>query len=541
VVATSQPLAAQAGLQMLLRGGSAADAAIATAAALTVLEPCSNGIGSDAFALVAQNGRVFGLNGSGRSPAAHSIERLEAWRGNDRPRLGWEWVTVPGCVAAWHDLWARFGRLPFESLLAPAITWAREGYPVAPQTAAGWARAEHRFGAAHGPSSPADFREFQRVFLPGGRAPRAGQVVTLKDHAATLEEIARTNGESFYRGPLARSIASAAKADGALLTEDDLASHQSEWVEPISIDYRGFVLHEIPPNGQGIAALMALGILREKQLTMLQADCPDTVHLQIEAMKLAFADTHAHVADPASMRRTVSDLLDRRRLAELATRIDPGSAADPDHGQPRRGGTVLLVAADSEGMMVSFIQSNYEGFGSGIVVPGSGISLQNRGACFSLDPGHPNAVAGGKRPYHTIIPALIMKSGVMKGGAAQGEVAQDGDRQQPLQPLMAFGVMGGFMQPQGHVQVLSRLADFRQNPQAALDAPRWRVEAGRRVAIEPGFEPALYEELRRGGHELEIAERRGIPFGGGQAVLRLESGAYLGASDARRDGMAVGF
>jgi gamma-glutamyltranspeptidase/glutathione hydrolase len=520
VVATSQPLAAQAGLQMLLRGGSAADAAIATAAALTVLEPCSNGIGSDAFALVAERGQVLGLNGSGRAPAAHALERLEPWRGTTQPRLGWEWVTVPGSVAAWRDLWLRCGRLPFASLIEPAITWARDGFPVAPQTAAAWARAEQRFGAAQGAAVPAEFREFHRVFLPGGKAPRPSQIVTLPEHAATLAEIARTNGDSFYRGPLANAIAAAAKADGALLSSEDLDGHRSEWVEPISIEYRGLTLHEIPPNGQGIAALMALGILQEKPLATLQPDCPDAVHLQIEAMKLSFADTHAHVADPASMRRSVTELLDQERLAGLAARVDASSAADPSHGEPRRGGTVLLVAADRDGMMVSFIQSNYEGFGSGVVVPGTGIALQNRGGCFSLDPEHPNVAGGGKRPYHTIIPGMVTKGG---------------------SPLMAFGVMGGFMQPQGHVQVLSRLADFRQNPQAALDAPRWRVEQGRKVAIEPGFEPALYEELRRRGHEIELAERRSVAFGGAQAVLRLENGAYLGASDPRRDGMAVGF
>lgn len=515
MVATSQPLAAQAGLQMLLRGGSAADAAVAAAAALTVLEPTSNGIGGDAFALVARDGKVVGLNGSGRAPAAHHLKRVEGWREHARPRLGWEWVTVPGCVRAWRDLWRRFGRLPFGELLEPAIRWARDGFPVAPQTAAGWARAQRRFEDAHG----LRFEEFRRVFLPRGSAPAPGEIVRLPDHAATLEEIASSEGESFYSGPLAEKMATAARGDGAALVLEDLAAHRSDWVEPISIDYRGLTLHEIPPNGQGIAALVALGALREHDLAALQPDCPDVLHLQIEAMKLGIADAHAEIADPEAMRVTADSLLEPGRLAALGRRIDPRRATDPGPGAPRPGGTVLLVAADDEGMMVSFIQSNFEGFGSGVVVPGTGIALQNRGACFSLEPDHPNALAGGRRPYHTIIPAMVTSQGAA---------------------VMAFGVMGGLMQPQGHVQVMSRLADFGQNPQAALDAPRWRVEKGLKVAIEPGFDPAIYEELRRRGHDLEIAERRTVAFGGGQAILRLANGVYAGASDARRDGGAVG-
>ena len=517
MVATSQPLAAQAGLQMLRRGGTAADAAVATAAALTVLEPTSNGIGSDAFALVWWNGRVVGLNASGRAPAALELERLAPWRGAARPRLGWDWVTVPGCVSAWQAMSKRFGRLPFEDLLEPAVRYARDGFPVAPQTAAGWAKAEQRF--AHPKGDGPRFDEFHRVFLGRGRAPAAGEIVTLPDHAQTLEEIARTRGEAFYRGRIATAMAEAALRDGGLLTMEDLAAHRADWVDPISIDYRGVTLHEIPPNGQGIAALIALGLLRERDLAALQPDCPDAIHLQIEAMKLAFADVHAEVADPAAMRTSVEALLDPGRLKAQAATIDAARAGDPSHGQPRPGGTVLLVAADSAGMMVSFIQSNYEGFGSGVVVPGTGVSLQNRGACFSLEAGHPNAAGGGKRPYHTIIPAMVTRGG---------------------EPLMAYGVMGGFMQPQGHVQVLSRLVDFRQNPQAALDAPRWRVESGRRVAIEPGFEPSLLDELRRRGHEIELAERRTVAFGGGQAILRLDNGVYVGGSDPRRDGGVVG-
>jgi len=514
-VATSQPLAAQAGLQMLLRGGTAADAAIATAAALTVLEPTSNGIGSDAFALVWWNGKVHGLNASGRAPKALTLEAVAGrWPGGiedpTRPPLGWDFVTVPGCVSGWRALSQKFGRLPFADLFEPAIAFARDGFLVAPQTAGGWSRAGTRFAA---------FDEFKRVFLPNGRGPRPGEKVTLPDHARTLEEIARTGGDSFYRGALAARILAAAKADGAMLREEDLATHRADWVDPISIDYRGLTLHEIPPNGQGIAALSALGMLSHSDFAAMQADCPDCIHTQIEAMKLAFADAHAFVADSKTMTTTSEALLDPAYLQERAATIDPQVAADPGHGQPRRGGTVLLTAADRDGMMISFIQSNYMGFGSGVVVPETGISLHNRGACFSFTPGHPNAFGGGKRPYHTIIPAFVTRAGA---------------------PLMAYGVMGGFMQPQGHLQVLTRLADFKQNPQAAIDAPRWQVMSGKKVSIEPGFDPELIEELRRRGHDLTLAETRNVSFGGAQAILALEDG-YFAASDPRRDGMAVGW
>ncbi|MFO0874404.1 MAG: gamma-glutamyltransferase, partial [Phycisphaerales bacterium] len=382
-VATSQPLAAQAGLEMLRRGGTAADAAIATAAALTVLEPTSNGIGADAFALVWFNGKVHGLNASGRAPKAMTRGRVADWAGSraKSPRIGWDWATVPGCVSGWRSLSQKFGRLPFADLLEPAVRHAREGFLVAPQTAAGWSRAVDRFRDADG----LRFDEFRRVFLPQGRAPRPGERTTLPDHATTLETIGRTGGEAFYRGELAMRIAGAARSDGALMTEEDLGSHKAEWVEPLSIDYRGVTLHEIPPNGQGIAACAALGMLRHRDLTSLQPDCPDMLHVQIEAMKLAFADTHAHVADPAAMRVSAASLLDAGYLESRAAAIDPARASDPGHGAPRQGGTVLLVAADAQGMMVSFIQSNYEGFGSGIVIPGTGIALHNRGACFSLE------------------------------------------------------------------------------------------------------------------------------------------------------------
>jgi gamma-glutamyltranspeptidase/glutathione hydrolase len=424
-------------------------------------------------------------------------------------------VTVPGAVSAWAALSKELGRLPFARLCEPAIRYARDGYLVAPQTAGSWAGAPRRW---------ADFPAFQQTFCPNGRTPAPGAMVRLPDHAATLERIAETTGEAFYRGDLAERIAADAAAHGAALTADDLARHQADWVEPISVRYRDLTLHEIPPNGQGLAALLMLGILEHFPLGDIPVDSPESLHLQIEAMKLAFADGHRYIADPKWMDVDVAHLLDPKYLAERARRIDPTRAQDFDHGTPRPGGTIYLTTADASGMLVSYIQSNYMGFGSGIVVPGTGISLQNRGACFTLEEGHPNQAGGGKRPYHTIIPGFVTRAGA------------DGRHD----AVMSFGVMGGAMQPQGHAQVVLRLADYRQNPQAALDAPRWQVFDGCRVGIETGFDPAVYEQLRARGHDVEIVTEKTVRYGGGQAIHVLDDG-YFGASDMRRDGQAVGF
>jgi gamma-glutamyltranspeptidase/glutathione hydrolase len=508
VVATSQPLAAQAGLEMLRRGGNAMDAAVATAIALTVVEPTANGIGSDAFALVWAGGGLHGLNASGRAPAAFT---LDPFAGRDRiPQRGWGGVTVPGAVSAWIEISRRFGSLPLADLFAPAIRYAREGYLVSPQTAGGWQRAQRAYR---------DFPEWQRTFCPGGAAPRPGGLFRSPNHASTLETIADTEGEAFYRGQLARRIAESAEADSAPMRTEDLARHAADWVRPISIDYRGLTLHEIPPNGQGLVALLALGMLRHHDLAAHAPDSAASLHLQIEAMKLAFADGHRYIADPEWMDVTAGDLLDPSYLESRARDIDPTRAGSPDHGTPKPGGTVLLTAADAAGNMISYIQSNYTGFGSGVVIPGTGISMQNRGCCFTLEPGHPNQAGPGKRPYHTIIPGFVTR----------------GD-----EPVMSFGVMGGFMQPQGHAQVMVRMVDYDQNPQAALDAPRWQVGTGRAVTIEPGFPDEAYAMLTEMGHDVTKARARTVVHGGGQAIYRLEDG-YFGASDLRRDGQAVGF
>ncbi len=509
VVSTSQPLAAQAGLSMLQAGGNAVDAAIGAAIALTVLEPTSNGIGSDAFAIVWDGERLHGLNASGRSPAGLDPARFT---GLDAvPLRGWDSVTTPGAVSAWVELSRRFGRLPFSRLFEPAIRYAAHGFQVGPVTARAWERAEETF---------AGFAEFNRVFLPRGRAPAPGELFCHPDQAATLEEIAATGGESFYRGGLAQRIAAAAREAGAPLSEADLAEHQPEWVGTVSLPYRGYEVHEIPPNGQGLAALMALGILEHFDLRSVGPDSAEALHLQIEAMKLAFADCYRYVSDPDHMRVTTSELLDADYLASRARLIDPKRAQSPSYGSPGPGGTVYLTTADASGMMVSFIQSNYHGFGSGVVIPGTGIALQNRGAGFVLEPGHPNEVAGGKRPFHTIIPAFLTQDGA---------------------PVMSFGVMGGPMQPQGHTQMVVRVVDFRQNPQAAADAPRWQTLGGLRVAMEEGLPPGQLERLRALGHDIqETTIGADFAYGGAQLIYRTADG-YVAGSDSRKEGQAVGF
>jgi gamma-glutamyltranspeptidase/glutathione hydrolase len=507
-VATSQPLAAQAGLSMLMKGGNAVDAALATAIALTVLEPTSNGIGSDAFCILWDGQRIHGLNASGRAPAAWSAGRFKGR--SAMPQRGWDSVTVPGAVSAWVDLSARFGKLPFSDLFEPAIRYASDGYLVSPTISRLW--------AAQVPELK-DQPGFADAFMPRGRAPAAGEKFSFPDQARTLERIAETRGEAFYKGELAGKMAAWAREKGGALTVADLAAHRNDWVEPIGMDYRGYRLLEIPPNGQGISALMALGMLENLDVAGWPVDSADSLHVQIEAMKLAFADANEYVSDPKTMRVAPAALIDRAYLRERAKLIDMKQAANPGHGRPAGSGTVYLTAADASGMMVSYIQSNYAGFGSGVVVPGTGISLQNRGYGFVLTPGHANVVAPNKRPFHTIIPGFVMKDG---------------------RPLMSFGVMGGSMQSQGHLQVMLRLVDYGQNPQAAADAPRWRVDQGLDVNFEQGVPAAVLEELRSRGHRVAQAERWSTDFGRAQLIYRLEDG-YFAASERRTDGQAVGF
>jgi gamma-glutamyltranspeptidase/glutathione hydrolase len=507
VVATSQPLAAQAGLQMLAAGGNAVDAILATAITLTLVEPVSNGIGSDAYAIVWDGKRLHGLNASGRSAALWTPDFISGWK--SVPQRGWNSVSVPGCVSAWVEMHQRWGKLPFEKLFERAIHYGREGFLVSPTIAAQWEKQVPELKSQPG---------FADAFLPDGRPPKPGQRFKFPAHASVLEQIAKTNGEAFYRGPLAEKLEAHAKKHGAAMRASDLAAHKPDWVEPLAMDYRGYTLHEIPPNGQGIIALMALGMLEHFDLRSHAVDAVDSVHLQIEAIKLAFADAWRYVADVDHMTEVrPSGLLDKEYLKQRARLIDPKRAQEFGAGKPPQGGTVYLSAADASGMMVSFIQSNFMGFGSGVVV--DGISLQNRAATFVLQPGHPNAAGPSKRPYQTIIPGFVTREG---------------------RPVMSFGVMGGTMQPQGHTQVMVRIADYGQSPQAACDGPRFRFVQGMDVSVEEGrFPAATLEGLQRRGHRIVTIDDYN-QFGAAQLIWKLDGG-YFAASDPRRDGQAAGF
>jgi gamma-glutamyltranspeptidase / glutathione hydrolase len=511
IVATSHPLATQAGLSMIARGGNAVDSAIAAAATLTVVEPTGNGLGSDAFCILWDGGELYGLNASGRSPARWTRERF-AGR-TEMPLRGWESVTVPGAVSAWRDLSARFGRLPFAVLLEPAIAYADQGFHVTPAIARQW-----QADAAELAGQPG----FADTFMPDGRAPEAGQLFRNPDQARSLRLIAESEGRAFYEGELAEQIAAAAKANGSVLIEDDLAAHRNDWCGVIGREFAtDRTLHEIPPNGQGIAACMAIGMLDALGIAEYSSDSVEAIHLQIEVMKLALADAAAYVADPGFMSEvTADDLLSPGYLRERAALIDRKQARDFGPGVPRAGGTVCLATADEDGMMVSFIQSNYKGFGSGAVVPGTGISLQNRGWGFSLEPGHPNEVGPAKRPFHTIIPGFLTRAGA---------------------PAMAFGLMGGPMQAQGHVQMALRTQVWGQDPQTAVDAPRWRVVGGRTVALEDTMAGETRSALAGLGHRIDPAASGDVfGFGGAQIVCRIDGG-YVSGSDPRKDGQSAGF
>ncbi|MFY9510718.1 MAG: gamma-glutamyltransferase family protein [Rubrivivax sp.] len=515
VVATSQPLGAQAGLRMLLQGGNAVDAAIAAAAAMAIVEPCSNGLGSDNFAIVWDGRKLHGLNSSGVAPAAWNPAYFRRKHGDKMPLRGWDTVTTPGAVAGWVALSERFGKLPFADLLQPAIELAERGYGVGVITADKWAKAVPALESQPG---------WARAFMPRGRAPLPGERFVFAEAGATLRQIAATKGEAFYRGAVAETLVAHARDNGGALTLADLDAYRPLWVEPIAKDFAGHTVHEIPPNGQGIAALMALGMLQHHDLAAHGVDSVAGQHLQIEAMKLAFADTYRWVADERCMTQVrAADLLDDNYLRERAKLIDPKRAQDFAHGTPPAGGTIYLSAADESGMMVSLIQSNYMGFGSGVVVPGTGVSLQNRGHGFTLDDSHPNVVAGGKRPFHTIIPAFLTKNG---------------------RPVMSFGVMGGNMQPQGHLQALVRMLVHGQQVQAACDAPRWKVSTGLAMDVEHTMDPALIDGLRGLGHQMVPVPDAYMDYGSGQFILRLGEhldDGYVAASDSRRDGQAVGF
>jgi gamma-glutamyltranspeptidase/glutathione hydrolase len=515
MVCTSHPLAAQAGLETLKKGGNAVDAAVAAAAALTVVEPTSNGIGSDAFGLVWQDGSLRGLNASGTAPTALDLAtaRAKGWGAADGrlPALGWAPVTVPGAPAAWAELTRECGRLTLADNLAPAIKLASEGHAVALTVAWYWQKAFQRYSAGLPGIDPALFSEWFRVFAANGRAPGPGETWHAPDHARTLARIAESGARDFYEGMLAKQIVDAAGKTGGFLRAGDLRDFAPEWVEPISVSYKGFDVWEIPPNGQGITALMALNVLGN--YTPTHHDDPAVIHRQLEAMKLAFADAHTYVADQRYSVVPVQALLDPAYAMQRASLITE-TAQDLKTGTPMPGGTVYLCTADSDGTMVSYIQSNYMGFGSGIVVPETGIALNNRGNCFSLVEGHPNVLMPGKRPYNTIIPGFLTK-----GGHAVGP----------------FGVMGGFMQPQGHLQVMMNSIDFGMNPQQALDAPRWQWIKGLEAELECSFSEDILRSLERRGHKVRYQSDLGS-FGRGQIIWKHDGGGFVGGTESRADG-----
>lgn len=510
MVNTSSPQAAAAGLDVLRQGGNAVDAAVATAAALTVTEPTANGIGGDAFALVwiEKDKTLYGLNASGWAPEQLTLKAAQtAAKGDKMPTHGWLPVMVPGVPAAWAALADRFGRMPMTRSLAPAISYARDGYPVSPCLSQMWQRAATRFSAQ---LTGEAFQEWFRTFLPHGRAPVCGELVRLPHHASTLEEIANSQSESFYRGELADQIVKDSEAFGGFFTKADFAEYQVDWVTPATLDYRGYTVCEIPPNGQGIVALMALNIL--KQFEFHERESSEAFHRQWEAMKIAFADGKRYITDVKEMSLPWQQLLDatygKARAGEIGER-----AALPEPGTPPGSGTVYLCTADGEGNMVSYIQSNYMGFGSGIVVRDTGIALQNRGHDFSLNPADANCIAPRKKSYHTIIPGFLMKDGEAVG---------------------PFGVMGGYMQPQGHVQVVMNLMDFGLNPQQALDAPRWQWMKDKAFTVEAGFDTAILKQLQALGHEITLSADSPL-FGRGQMIYKLPNGSLMGATEGRTD------
>ena len=512
MVATSQPLAAMAGLRMLMQGGNAVDAAVATAAALNVVEPVSTGAGGDAFALtyVARSGEVTALNASGRAPHAQTLEEMQRRGHTTMPIFGGLAVTVPGAVAGWADILKRHGSMPLADVLKPAIELAEQGYPVTEVIAGHWKNLERRAD---------QFPTLTKFYLIDGHAPRPGEVFRNLALARTLRAIAAGGPDAFYRGPVAESIVKIVQENGGLMTLDDMTAHTSTWDDPIQTDYRGVTIVECPPNGQGIIALETLNILAGFDLVSMGYGTPAYYHYLIEATKLAFADGLAYVGDPRVARVPMAGLIDKAYAAERRKLIDPQRAASPAVPGKPKGGTVYLSVIDKDRNACSFINSNYMGFGSGLAA--EGVALQNRGALFSLDAGHPNCIAPGKRPYHTIIPALALRDGRL---------------------WMSFGVMGGFVQPQGHVQVVCNTVDFGMNPQQALDAPRYVWVDGATVDLEDGIGDEVRSALVALGHQLMAKNDINRYYGGGQIVaIDEDSGALLGGTEPRKDGAAIGY
>jgi gamma-glutamyltranspeptidase / glutathione hydrolase len=517
VIATSQPLATAAGLAVLQRGGNAIDAAVTAAAVLNLVEPHMTGIGGDMFALFwsAKDRKLVALNASGRAGAGMTRAALLARGRTEIPIDGAEPITVPGALSGWAALLQRYGTITLAQALEPAIRLAEEGFPVSPIIAGQWAAEVDRLRKDEGARA---------LFLvEGTRAPRAGEWFRNPDLARTFREIAKGGPAVFYGGPLGLRIVDRVKALGGFLTIEDLRAQKVDWVEPISVPFKGYRVWELPPNNQGVAALEMLRILENQDLKSLGHNSAPYFHRLIEAKKLAFADLAQYIGDPAAMTHPVTDLLSDRFIQSRRSRLDPVRAAErQEPGEAvGRSETIYLTAADAQGNMVSFINSLFEAFGSTVVVPGTGFALQDRGAGFTLEAGLPNTVAPGKKPFHTLIPGFVTRT------TAQGEV-----------PWMSFGVMGGSMQPQGHLQLLLNLLVFGMDPQAAADAPRFRHFAGLRVGLEPPVPDSVRSALAAMGHQVE--ELAPGSAGGAQLIIRLERG-YVAASDPRKDGMAAGY
>ena len=527
MVCAAQPLAAQVGIEVLKRGGSAVDAAIAVNACLGLMEPTANGLGGDLFAIVwdPKTRKLHGLNASGRAPLALTAAAVPPDSDGTVPLYTPFAWTVPGCADGWFELHARFGKLPMKEILAPAARYAEQGFPMSPVISENWASSVKRFGEKPG---------FREVFMPGGKTPAEGEIFRNPALAKTLRLLGEKGRDAYYRGPIAEAVVRFSKAHGGFFAAADFAKHRSTWDEPISTTYRGYTVWELPPNGQGLAALQMLNLIEGHDLRAMGRESADFWHLLVEAKKIAFADRARYYADPSFVEVPVKALLSKEYAKGRATAIDMRKAARTDVpgdlAAIRRGGTTYLCTADANGMMVSLIQSNYTGFGSGYVVPELGFGLQNRGACFALKAGHPNRLEPGKRPFHTIIPAFV---------------TQDGE------PRMAFGLMGGDMQPQGHVQVLVNLFDLGMNLQEAGDAIRFHhtesseptgttMSDGGILHIEDGLPPPVLEELARRGHVLK-PEAVGA-YGGYQAIWRdPKTGVYSGATEKRKDGCALGY
>ena len=510
---TSVPLGAQIGVDVMKAGGNAVDAAVAMAAAMPLLEPTSNGLGSDCFALVwiEKDKKLYGLNASGVAPMALSAQMVRELGFEEMPKEGWIPTMVPGAPAGWAQLNGRFGTKSLEELFAPAISYAREGVPVPVNVAKQWRKDMRRIEGAM-KNNPNPHRYWWERFTKHGASYEAGDLFCWEEYAQTLEELARTNCESYYRGALMEKIVSFSQETGGYFAREDFENYHPLWVEPITTDYKGYTVCEIPPNGHGITVLMALNILRGLELPK-EKENAQTYHKIVEAIKLAFADTKTYVADPRYMKTKVEDMLSERYAVQRRALIGD-KALEPKAGDPSCGGTIYLCTADPEGNMVSFIQSNYTTFGAGVAIPGTGISLQNRGANFSLDEGSDNCLAGGKRSYHTIIPGFLLKDGEAVG---------------------PFGVMGAFMQPQGHVLVTVNTIDYHMNPQDCLDAPRIQWIGGKKIQLEAGVPAHIAQELQAMGHEVEVISNP-IDMGRGEIIWRMDNGLLMGATEPRCDG-----